>query len=99
MNEFFSLLFLFIGYAFGRMSNKTIEESVREAKNGVKAILPDQTIKPGIIKRPSAQELHRRNLPEYKKQEHNAVKETLDGVPDLVKAKEYLKLHPELKGK
>ncbi len=45
---------------------------------------------PGIIHRPTPGELLAKDEPEIKKQTDEALKETLDQIPELQKAKEYL---------
>lgn len=48
------------------------------------------TVKPGIIHRPTPGELLAKDEPEIKKQADSALRDTLDQVPELVRAKEFL---------
>jgi hypothetical protein len=49
-----------------------------------------ETVKPGIIRRPTAGELLAKDEPEIKKEADAAIKETLDQIPELREAKKLL---------
>lgn len=50
----------------------------------------------GAVRRPSVTQINLHNEPLAVREAKDAMKETLDHVPDLIKAKEYLKEHPEI---
>lgn len=65
---------------------KNISSFKNKLKNEV-----ENAAQPGIIHRPTPGELLAKDEPEIKKQANSALKETLDQVPELQKAKEYLR--------
>lgn len=64
---------------------KNISSFKNKLKNDVTS-----TLKPGIIHRPTPGELLAKDEPEIKKEANSALKETLDQIPELQRAKEYL---------
>ena len=64
---------------------KNISSFKNKLKNEV-----TNTVQPGIIHRPTPGELLAKDEPEIKKQADSALKETLDQIPELQKAKEFL---------
>lgn len=64
---------------------KNISSFKNKLKNEVTS-----TIKPGIIHRPTPGELLAKDEPPIKKEADSALKETLDQIPELQKAKEFL---------
>lgn len=56
----------------------------------------DNTVKPGIIHRPTAKQLADRNLPKSVKEGREAMRETLDQIPELQEHKEALKKIEEM---
>lgn len=64
---------------------KTISAFKNKLKNEV-----TQTMKPGIIHRPTPGELLAKDEPPIKKESDSALKETLDQIPELQKAREFL---------
>jgi len=53
----------------------------------------------GVIRRPDAKEIKKREEPKKVKEGKEAMKETLDKVPELQKAKEYIKKYKLTTGK
>jgi succinate dehydrogenase/fumarate reductase flavoprotein subunit len=92
------LLFFFtylVGYVAGYYASKEVGERVLEAsqavREGVKKLLPDNRIKPGIIKRPTAKDLEERNTPQHIKEGREEMKKVLDTIPELQEQKALLK--------
>ncbi len=73
------------GYLHGK--NKGIEEAVEdivhESSSTIKKVMPHKTVNPGVIRRPTARELINRNEPIKIKQAKEAMKESLDEIPEL----------------
>ncbi len=64
-------------------------EQLKSIKETIKRSVTE-TIRPGVIHRPTAGELLAKDEPEIKKEADNALRETLEKVPELVAAKKYL---------
>lgn len=85
-----------LGYTAGYINGKGISAGViaqdiqTTISRGIKKIMPDNRIRPGIIKRPTAQELLARKEPIEVKQAKEAVKESLDQIPELQEHKRAL---------
>jgi hypothetical protein len=99
MITLFLLFFLTycIGFVAGYLLNRKEAEMLVEGivEQG-KKLLPDNRLKPGIIRRPTAQDLEKRNVPEKVKQGHEAMMETLDKIPELQKMRKELNEHRKL---
>lgn len=70
----------------------TIQQQIKSI-SGFKNKLKNEvtsTLKPGIIHRPTPGELLAKDEPPIKKESDSALKETLDNIPELQRAKEYL---------
>lgn len=95
--------FLIIGDIYIINADKSIEKldtkpvdniqqqvkSISAFKNKLKNEVT-QTMKPGIIHRPTPGELLAKDESPIKKESDSALKETLDQIPEFQKAKEYL---------
>ena len=91
------LITYLIGFIAGWLVNKPqAEEAVGSTLSRVKKLLPDNRIKPGIIRRPTAQDLEKRNIPEKVKQGHEAMIETLNKIPELQEMRKELYEHRKL---
>ena len=64
-------------------------KTIKQFKDQVKQTVTT-TVSPGAIHRPTAGELMAKEEPEIKRQADNAVKETLDKIPELQEAKKTL---------
>ncbi len=64
---------------------KNIQSFKNKLKNDVV-----NTVQPGIVKRPTAGELLAKDIPMEKKEADNAMKESLDQIPELREAKKIL---------
>lgn len=88
---FLFLIVYFIGYLAGYFNNHNVEKILSQTgqniSQGIKKILPDNRIKPGILKRPSVKELADRKVPQSVKDGREAMKETLEQIPELVEHK------------
>lgn len=94
-------LFCLVSYALGFIAgyfsnhpgaiNTAVTISGHTISNTIKSVLPDNTVRPGIIRRPTAKDLENRNLPQKVKDERAAMKETLDQIPELQEHKRLLK--------
>lgn len=68
-----------------------VDQAAKKAIKPLTNIIPtDKELKVGAIKRPSAQQLYIKNLPEDKKIQQSAIKDSLDNIPELVRAKELI---------
>lgn len=89
---FFLFLIVYaIGYLAGYFNNHNAEKFISQTgqtiSQGIKKILPDNRIKPGILKRPSAKDLQERKVPQSVKDGREAMKETLATIPELIEHK------------
>lgn len=79
-----------------KVDNKPLTPNVGDVTKRVTAFKDSlkshvtETVRPGAIHRPSAGELMAKEEPEIKKAADNAVKETLDAVPELRAARDNL---------
>lgn len=85
------LLTFLIGYYLGTKRNAkkdlvTLERLVRE-KGGQIHLLPHSDLKPGIIRRPTVEQLKKIHQDDKIKAEKAAMKETLDEIPELRQAR------------
>lgn len=76
-------------YDAGAKELPKVVKTITSFKDRIKNTVTD-TVKPGVIHRPTAGELLSKEMPEEKKQADNAIEKTLDAIPELKKAKEYL---------
>lgn len=82
-----NLVFLIVGYMLGKQTTpKEIVRNINETVNQTKRIFHDTPT--GVIKKKTREDIERLNMPQAKKEELQAIKETLDGIPDLREAKE-----------
>lgn len=95
MIYFLFLLTYLIGYIAGYFNGKhqdsleavvdILGKTTTSIKNKVKP-----TMQTGVIKNPTAKDLYERKLPNHVREGKQAMKETLDKIPELQKAKEYV---------
>ncbi|MBU6501159.1 MAG: hypothetical protein KGJ89_05320 [Patescibacteria group bacterium] len=95
MTDFFlvfgTILGIAIGFYFGLRINV---EEIRKDKKHIADIITnaldqvDSDLQVGVLRRPSAHEVFLRNEDDKKKASKKAMKETLDTIPELKKARE-----------
>lgn len=88
------LLVYCIGFVAGYLTNKTqTEVAVDKILQNAKKMFPDNSLKAGIIRRPTAKDLEKRNLPQKIKETRDAMVETLDKIPELQEMRKALGEH------
>lgn len=81
MNEILILIAVVIGYYLGR--NRSVKEDIKTISRELPR-LPRQEVKPGIIQRPSSQDLYARQMNTDQKE---ALRETLQNTPEIEEAR------------
>lgn len=77
------LLFIWfsLGFVCGYIANKNrVEDAIKVAD---KLLAERNTVSPGIIRRPSAQKLYEKQLPPKEREGLQAMRESLQQVPEL----------------
>ncbi|HEX8965665.1 MAG TPA: hypothetical protein VF820_04515, partial [Patescibacteria group bacterium] len=73
----------------GEITLKEIQDDGKKTIVKVKDLLKEKSdLKPGLIKRPTAQQQYEKNKPQEEKAAEQAMVETLDQIPELKEAKE-----------
>lgn len=96
-----SIFFLAVGYfggylqgkAVGKQHAQPLTEAVLQTAQTVSQAFDkpvDNTVSAGVIKRPTAQQIVLRNEPNQVKEAKQAMRESLDAIPELQEAKELL---------
>lgn len=83
-----TIISVLIGFYLGTKVNfELIEEDGKKIVRKVQEIIPKSDLTPGIVKRPSAQELFKKNEDPIKKAGDKAMNETLSKIPELEEAR------------
>lgn len=77
-----------------KLKNKIIEEKVEQIVEKIRYPIGRQELKPGVIKRPSAQDINYRK--DEKFAEREAIRKTLDQIPELQEARKQMELQKKL---
>ncbi len=90
-----TIVSLLIGWYLGvKSAGKASLERIEIEEDGRKTVVrvkdlvkPKSDLKPGLIKRPTPQQVYEKNRPAQEKEANRAMVETLDNIPELREAK------------